>query len=147
MKKFLAVLFSVVILATFMAVPALAANSPSGEVIYKVEIKGQDKTIEVQAGKEFKLVKSDNVNTFTGWVIEGKYKIVSGTVASDTFVIIPESDLKVSETYKETTTETEKEENDSSTSDQTGNGALMLTVLLTAGAFVGMMATKKAVRA
>ena len=146
MKKFLAILFSVVILATFMAVPALAADSPSGKVIYKVEIKGQSTVNNVEAGKEITLVKTDKDKTFTGWVIEGEYKIVSGTKDSDTFVIIPLSDLKITETYKEDTTTPPATENESNKAPQTGNGTLMVTILLTAGAFVTMVATKKAVR-
>lgn len=147
MKKFLAVLFSVVILATFMAVPAFAADSPSGEVVYKVEIKGQDTAKEVVAGESITLVKGANDKEFAGWVITGKYDIVSGSLNSDTLVIIPLGDITVEETYKDATVDTEKEENDSDKAPQTGNGALMLTVLLTAGAFVAMVATKKAVRA
>ncbi|MBE6762033.1 MAG: hypothetical protein E7551_07070 [Ruminococcaceae bacterium] len=147
MKKFLAILFSVVILATFMAVPAFAAGSPEGDVIHKVEVIGKDdtKVHEVKEGDTIELTKSDE--NFEGWEIDGDYDIVSGTLTSDTIVIRPNSDLTVTELYKDTVVEDDKDENESDKAPTTGNGALMVTVLLTAGAFVAMVATKKAVRA
>lgn len=145
MKKFLAILFSVVILATFMAVPAFAEKSPEGEVFHKVEIKGGS-TVDVKDGDTVTLKVSDDEKEFEGWVITGDYEIVSGTLTSEELVIIPKGDLVVEETYKDVIAD-DKDENDSDKAPQTGNGALMVTVLLTAGAFVGMLATKKAVRA
>ena len=145
MKKFLAVLFSIVIFATFMAVPAFAEVSPEGEVVHKVEIKGGD-TVEVKDGDSIALKVSDNEKEFEGWVITGDYEIVSGSLSSEELVIIPKSDLVVEETYKDVVAD-DKDENDSDKAPQTGNGALMVTVLLTVGAFVAMVATKKAVRA
>ena len=152
MKKFLAVLFSVVILATFMAVPALAEKSPEGEVVHKVEITtnstGEDVTTthEVKDGETITLTKTEGSDyEFKGWVITGDYEIVSGTLTSDTIVIKPLGDITVEELYD---VETESgDPNDSDKAPQTGNGALMVTVLLTAGAIVAMVATKKAVRA
>lgn len=146
MKKFLAVLFSVVILATFMAVPAFAEQSPVGDVVHKVEIKGGD-TIEVKDGDSVTLKVTDEEKDFEGWVITGDYDIVSGTLTSTELVIIPKSDLVVEEKYKDAPVDTDKDENESDKAPQTGNTALMVTVLLTAGAFVTMIATKKAVRA
>ena len=145
MKKLLAILFSVVILATFMAVPAFADQSPEGEVIHKVEISGGE-TVEVKDGETITLEKSDNDVEFEGWVITGKYEIVSGTLTSDKLVIRPLGDVTVEENYKDVVAD-DKDDNDSDKAPQTGNGALMVTVLLTAGAFVAMVATKKAVRA
>lgn len=146
MKKFLAVLFSVVILATFMAVPALAEVSPEGDVFHKVEITGGD-TIKVKDGDTVELKVRDDEKEFERWDITGEYDIISGTLTSDTIVILPKSDLVVTEIYKDAVVEDDKDENESDKAPQTGNGALMVTVLLTAGAFVAMVATKKAVRA
>lgn len=146
MKKFLAVLFSVVLLATFMAVSASAAvPSPSGDVYHKVEIKGGE-TVSVKDGDQYKLEATDDEKDFEGWEITGDYEIVSGTLTSKELVILPKSDLVVEAKYKDVVVE-DKEENDSDKAPQTGNGALMLTVVLTAGAFVTMVATKKAVKA
>ena len=146
MKKFLAVLFSVVIIATFMAVPAFAEKSPEGEVIHTVEMPDGEK-VAVNDGDTVELKVSDEDKEFEGWVITGDYDIVSGTLTSDELVIRPKSDLIIAEKYKDTVIEDDKDENESDKAPQTGNGLLMVTVLLTAGAFVGMVATKKAVRA
>lgn len=146
MKKFLAVLFSVVILATFMAVPAFAEGSPEGEVIFTVEMPNGEK-VAVTEGGTLTLKVSDTEKEFKGWVITGEYDIVSGTLTSAELVILPKGDITVEETYKDAVLDDEKDENDSDKAPQTGNGALMVTVLLTAGAFVAMLATKKAVRA
>ena len=143
MKKFLAILFSVVILATFMAVPAFAEQSPEGEVIHKVELPGGD-TAEVKDGDTITLEKSDE--GFEGWEITGEYEIVSGSLTSDKIVILPKGDIVVKEIIKDVVEE-DKDENESDKAPQTGNGALMVTVMLTAGAFVAMVVTKKAVRA
>jgi len=152
MKKLLAIVFSVVILAAFMAVPALAEGSPVGEVVHKVEVTsnstGEDvtTTYEVKDGETITLTKTEGSDyEFKGWVITGEYEIVSGDVNSDEIVIKPLSDIKVLESYD---VETEPSDpNDSDKAPQTGNSALVVTVLLTAGAFVAMVATKKAVRA
>ena len=146
MKKLLAILFSVVILATFMAVPAFADQSPEGEVIHKVEISGGE-TVEVKDGDTITLEKSDSELEFEGWEITGKYEIVSGSLTSDKIVIRPLGDITVEENYKDVVDDDDKNENESDKAPTTGNGALMVTVLLTAGAFVAMVATKKAVRA
>lgn len=147
MKKFLAVLFSVVILATFMAVPTFAEQSPEGEVIFTVEMPDGER-LAINGGDSITLKASDNEKEFDCWVITGNYEIVSGTVNSKEFVIVPKSDLTVEEKYKDTVVEDEdKDENESDKAPQTGNGVLMVTVLLTAVAFVGVVATKKAVRA
>lgn len=152
MKKFLAILFSIVILATFMAVPAFAESSPVGKVVHKIEVisnaTGEDvtTTYEVEDGDTITFTKTDGSDyEFKGWVITGDYEIVSGDLNSDELVVKPLSDLKVVESYD---VETEPSDpNDSDKAPQTGNGALMVTVLLTAGAFVAMLATKKTVRA
>lgn len=146
MKKFLAVLFSVVILATFMAVPTFAASSPEGEVIHTVKMPDGE-IVAVKDGDTVTLKVSDDEKEFEGWVITGEYDIISGTVTSDEIVILPKGDLVIEEKYKDTVIEDNKDENESDKAPQTGNGVLMVTVLLTAGAFVGMVATKKAVRA
>lgn len=150
MKKFLAVLFSVVILATFMAVPAFAAVSPEGEVVHTVELPSGD-TVEVADGDTITLEKEDNGYEFTGWVIEGEYEIVSGDLTSDNLVIRPLSDLVVEATYDSgdenlEDDDVEVDENESDKAPQTGNGTIVLVTLLTAGAFVAMVATRKAVR-
>ncbi|MBQ3088245.1 MAG: hypothetical protein IJC36_01290 [Clostridia bacterium] len=150
MKKFLAVLFSVVILATFMAVPTLALDSPGGKVIHTVEITtivdGEEVTTteDVEDGDTITLTLDDN----TGWEITGDYEIVSGTLTSDTLVIRPLGDLVVEAVYDDTDLEggEDTEENDSDKAPQTGNNAIMMVVLVTAGAFVAMVATRKAVR-
>lgn len=146
MKKFLAILFSVVIIATFMAVPAFAEVSPEGEVVHKVEIKGGD-TQQVKDGESVTLKVEDDDKDFEKWVIIGEYKIVSGDLNSKELVIIPESDLVVEKVFKTPAADEDKEENKSDTSAPTGNGTLMVTVLLTAGAFVAMVASKKSVKA
>ena len=146
MKKLLAILFSVVILATFMAVPAFADQSPEGEVIHKVEISGGE-TVEVKDGDTITLEKSDSELEFEGWEITGEYEIVSGSLTSDESVIRLLGDITVEENYKDVVDDDDKDENESDKAPTTGNGVLMVTVLLTAGAFVAMVATKKAVRA
>lgn len=146
MKKFLAVLFSMIILAVFMAVPAFAAGSPEGEIIFTVEMPDGEK-ISVTEGETVTLEVSDTEKEFEGWKITGEYDIVSGTLTSAKLVITPKSDLTVEETYADTIIQEDKNENESDKAPQTGNGVLMVTVLLTAAAFVGMVATKKAVKA
>lgn len=82
MRKFLAILFSIVILATLLAVPAFAAVSPEGD-------------------------------------------------------IIEDDDVVVDDTDK----------NESDKAPQTGDDAVMMVAFLTAGAFVTMAVTRKAIKA
>ncbi len=82
MRKFLAILFSIVILATLLAVPAFAAVSPEGD-------------------------------------------------------IIEDEDIVVDDTDK----------NESDKAPQTGDDAVMMVAFLTAGAFVTMAVTRKAIKA
>lgn len=146
MKKFLAILFSVVIIATFMAVPAFAEVSPEGEVIYNVEM-GDGEKVAVSEGDTITLKVSDPDADFEGWDIEGKYEIVSGDLTSDVLVIRPLSDIVVKEVYADAEDDVVTDENESDKAPQTGNNTIMLVTLLTAGAFVAMVATRKAVRA
>ena len=144
MKKFLAMLISIVILSTFMVIPTFAEKSPEGDVFHKVVIKDGE-TITVKDGENVQLIAKDNVE-FIGWEIIGEYEIISGSLTSKNLVIRPLSDLIVEGKYKDVAEE-DKEENESDKAPQTGNGVLMITVLLTAAAFVTMVATKKSVKA
>lgn len=155
MKKFLAIMFSVLILATFMAVPAFAAGSPSGELVYKVTVESFSSGTAssgnyVVEGDTIRLTVSDKSDyTFTGWVIDGvegvDYEIVSGDLNSKELVIRPLADISVEESYDVKGSAGEGTTNDSDKAPQTGNGALALAVLCTAGAFVVMVASKKRV--
>ena len=158
MKKFLAILFSVVILATFMAMPAFAAKSPEGELVYKVNFtsyasgKGQASSYEVD-GDTIIFTASDSKYTFKGWIINGvegvDYEIVSGDLNSETLVIRPLSDVDVKEVFDVPglVLDEEGNQNGSDTAPQTGNGMLAVVSFLTAGAFAAMIVTKKSVRA
>ncbi len=158
MKKLLAVLFCVVILATCMAVPAFAADSPGAKPVYKVEVESfssgssTSNVTTVVEGDTVKLtVDANSKHTFTGWVIEGvegvDYEIVSGSLTSETIVIRPLTDLKIEEAYDVPGSAGEGTTNDSDKAPETGNSALALAVLAVAGAFVVMVSTKKAVKA
>lgn len=158
MKKLLAVLFCVAILATCMAVPAFAEGSPSGKPVYKVEVESfasgssTSNVHTVVEGDTVKLTTDENSkHTFTGWVIEGvegvDYEIVSGSLKSETIVIRPLADIKVEESYDVKGSAGEGTTNDSDKAPETGNSALALAVLAVAGAFVVMVSTKKAVKA
>ena len=144
MKKFLAMVVSVVLLATFMVVPALAEKSPEGEVFHKVEIKGGEIVI-VKDGETVEVTAKDDIE-FIGWEIIGEYEIISGSLTSKNIVVRPLSDIVIEGKYKGVVEE-DKEENESDKAPQTGNNLLMATVLLTAAAFVTMVATKKSVKA
>lgn len=164
MKKFLAILFSVVILATFMAIPAFAAKSPEGELVYKVNFtsyasgKGQASSYEVD-GDTIILTAADSKYAFKGWIINGvegvDYEIVSGDLNSETLVIRPLADVDVKEVFdvpglvldEEGNPVEEGNKNDSDKAPQTGNGMLAVVSFLTAGAFAAMIVTKKSVRA
>lgn len=152
MKKLLAIVFSVVILATFMAVPAFAAESPEGELVFKVDVESfssgtSSKGNYVVEGDTIRLtISEDSDYDFTGWVIEGKYEIVSGSLDSKELVIRPLSDVSIVESY-DVETAPDGDKNDSDKAPQTGNTALVLLSVITAGAFVAMVSTRKAVKA
>lgn len=117
MKKLIAVFIMAMVFVAACAFPVHAADSPSGESGYKIDltsfasgaavssvsytVKGD--TIELHAS-------SDSQYIFTGWYIEGEYEVVSETVkpmAARTvkvekaaeLVIRPLSDLVIEESY------------------------------------------------
>ncbi|MEE1026689.1 MAG: hypothetical protein U0L55_06775, partial [Acutalibacteraceae bacterium] len=164
MKKFLAILFSVVILATFMAMPAFAAKSPEGELVHKVTFtsyasgKGEASNYKVD-GDTIIFTSSDSEYAFKGWIINGvegvDYEIVSGDLNSETLVIRPLSSVDVKEVFdvpglvldEEGNVVDDGNKNDSDKAPQTGNGMLAVVSLLTAGAFTAMIVTRKSARA
>lgn len=149
MKKFLAVIFAVVILATFMAVPAMAADSPSGEVVFKVEVnsfstgKVSNGNYTTEGDTIRLTVAEDSDYTFTGWVIEGKYEIVSGDLKSKELVIRPLSDVKVEESYDVKGSAGFGTTNDSDKAPDTGVALPVVAFVALAGAFTVMVVSKK----
>ena len=158
MKKFMAILLTVmVIVASFATVTAFAVDSPEGTTVYKIEVVSYSTgsqeigTYTTLADGSVKLVRNNSEYTFTGWKISGvegvNYKIVSGNLLADELVIMPLSDIKIEETYKIAATDKDEptgDKNDSTEAPLTGNNALAIVSLLTAAAFVGTVATKKA---
>lgn len=152
MKKFLAVLSIVLVLVSVFAFAASAADSKSGSLLYKVTVvsyKAGSKTTGdyIENGDTITLTASDSKYTFTGWVIDGKYEIVSGSLKSKTLTVRPLSDLLVEESYNVQGSKGYVNSNNSSKSPKTGNNALAGAVVLTAGAFVVMAASKKRIAA
>lgn len=153
MKKILAVVFVVAILATFLTIPTFAAKSAEGELVYKVEVNSfssgtSSKGNYVVEGDTIRLTIADDSDyTFTGWVIEGKYEIVSGDLNSKELVIRPLSDIEVEESYDVKGSAGEGTTNDSDKAPETGNNALAVLFVVTAGAFVTMVALRKSVKA
>lgn len=158
MKKVLAVLLTAMVLvASFATVTAFAADSPEGTVAYKIEVVSYSEGVQATgtyttlADGSIKLVRGESNYKFTGWQISGvagvDYKIVSGSLYSDELIIIPLSNVKIIETYDVAVADKDEatgDKNDSSEAPLTGNNALASVSLLTALAFVGTVATKKA---
>ncbi len=157
MKKFLAILFSLVVLMTFMAIPTFAVNSPSGSLVYDVDVESFSTgsatvgSYKVDGDTIILTAAKDSKHTFTGWVISGKegvdYVIVSGSLDSKELVIRPLADLKIEESYDVKGSAGYGQSNDSDKAPQTGNNTLMVVTLLTGAAFVAMVSTRKAVKA
>ena len=130
MKRIISVALALVMIFALAATFA-AKDSPSGDEYYlitvtyepsdgslgtakgdkdkvKVGSEGDDSTVTLTAEKK-------NNGEFTGWTIDGKYEIVSGSLTSETLVIRPLSDIKAVAKFTKPGTP------DSSSSKQSGN--------------------------
>ena len=152
MKKLFAVFASILLLVAAcaaLAVPAFAADSPSGELVYKVDVVSfgtgsQAAGNYVVSGDTIKLSAGKNSQyAFTGWVIEGKYEIVSGSLTSTELVIRPLSDVKIEESYDVQGSQGYGKSNTSDKAPQTGDTVFGLAALLTVGALAVALYSKK----
>ena len=106
MKKVIAIL-AAVLLIVVSSVTAFAEVSPTAPVKYKVEVEAKtggtasSNTQVIQIGDQVILIASpDSDYEFTGWVIDGKYEIISGDLNSPYLVIKGESDIKAIASFK-----------------------------------------------
>jgi hypothetical protein len=152
MKKLLAFICTLAIVAAG-AVTAFAADSPSGEVKYKVNFatyaSGSKKvsTNYTVEGDTIKFTASESQYTFEKWEISGDYEIVSGSLTSKTLVIRPKADVSVVELFKEVSTSGGSSSNTSDKSPTTGDAFSVfaaLIALISAGAFVVVKKNAKA---
>lgn len=105
---------TIMLVLAFSSVSVLAADSPVGSELNNVKLNGQSvgkkgsSTLKVnggtvkvsngaiEVGKKLTLVATANDgNTFSKWVIDGEYEIVSGDLESGKLVIIPKSDVSI----------------------------------------------------
>ena len=150
MKKVLALLFTLILLGS-VSVTAFAVDRPGGELLHKVEVTSYAtgtaaKGTYVAQGQNVKLTASESSKyIFTGWVIDGKYEIISGSLTSKELVIKPLSDIKIEESYNVKGSKGFGKTNDSSSAPRTGNEALVVTTIIALGALSVMYASKKRV--
>ena len=112
MKKVLSVLMAVLMLSAIFAVAVAAEDNPSPEPqnYYKVEITvdgngtaNGDPTTGEEGGTSKLVANPDPGSKFIGWVIEGDYEIVEGSLTSPVLVIKPKGTVKVIAKFEATT--------------------------------------------
>lgn len=108
MKKIISVLCALAVVISACAVfatPAFAKDSPGAEVKHNVTVvdystgKSTQKINAVVEGDTITLKATQSAYPFTGWVIDGKYEIVSGTLGSRKLVVRPLTDIIVEESF------------------------------------------------
>ncbi len=107
MKKLIAFL-TALLLVFSLAVTVSAAGSPQDKKEYKIthttNLDGAESTAsKVTEGETLKLTAKNDIQgySFVKWNIKGNYSIVSGTLNSAELVILPLSDITVTEVYEE----------------------------------------------
>ncbi len=165
MKKLVAMMLAITLLV-FSAIPVMAAKSPSADSYYDITVdgttvgKGGDSGIKidggsisistgvVEVGKEVTLtVNPNDGNSFTKWIIDGDYVIVSGSLTSGTITIIPKGDLDINAEFKTDSGKVIKpvsgDKDKSTTSPKTGAMAGTLVLGLLASGSVAVASRKK----
>ncbi len=142
MKKAVALFGSLFLILSFvclLAVPASAVKSPAGESVFQITVttffngvrEPGDYTMQ-DDGTILLTISPKGEYTFTGWMIDGDYEIVSGDLKSEKLVIRPLSDLKIEEAYNVKGSQGEIEnENDSDEAPVTGDLGMLSAALLT----------------
>lgn len=155
-----ALVLSFVLLCTFMATPALAAKSPEGELVYKIDVTSfatgnATPGRYIVEGDTVRLIAAEKSDyAFMGWHIEGEYEIVSGTLKSKVLVIRPLSDIKVEEMYNvkgslgyvepdDTPDKEPTKPNESPEAPQTSDNTLPFALMLVAVGVSAMLYSKK----
>lgn len=158
MKKMLAIVMMIVLVLA-MAVPAMAAKSPAGDTVHKVQsINGQGSKTEVNTVKIGDSVsfKSDpDKGKFDEWKIylpDGKTEAIAGkhytlgegqNLSSSTIVLFPLADLIITGNYGGTITDIEIGQNGEVSSPQTGDATVVLLSAVMMLAVAGMVVLKK----
>ncbi len=156
--KFKLLIATIIAVLAFSSISVMAADSPQGSELNNIKINGQSVgkkgasnikvnggTVKVsngaiEVGKKVTLTaKATDGNTFTKWIIDGEYTIVSGDLESGTLVIIPKSDVSIKTVFADSNgneltgpVEEDEESTDSSTkSPKTGvaTGMILLALL------------------
>lgn len=133
---------------------AESVQSPTAPVVYQVTVNQPDKSngsvarVDNADGTVTLTVSPEDVATFTKWVLEGDYEIVSGSLTDTTITIKPKADNVVVNTEfkgEEPTTAAEEttvpsdapaDDNGSGTSPETGApvAAVVVTLAVALGA-------------
>lgn len=145
---------TIIAVLAFSSMSVMAADSPQGSQLNNIKVNGQSVgkkgssnlkvnggTVKVsggaiEVGKKLTLkAKAADGNTFTKWVIEGEYTIVSGDLESETLVIIPKSDVSVKTVFtdsegNELTGPVEEKKDSSTKSPKTGVATGMVLLAL-----------------
>lgn len=120
MKKILTVVLVIALMSTF-CLAAFATNSPAGKTI-SVSAKGNG-SVQKVANSDGTITltgKSNAGDTFIGWLIEGDYEIVSGSLKSPVLVVKLASNATAVATFTGTISET---------SPKTGNDLVPFAVV------------------
>ncbi|MDO4743106.1 MAG: hypothetical protein Q4B04_03610 [bacterium] len=120
MKKILTVVLVIALMSTF-CLAAFAVESPTGTTI-TVSAKGNG-SVEKTANSDgtFTLTAKNNTgDSFVGWLIDGDYEIVSGSLKSPVIVIKLASNATAVATFTGSISET---------SPQTGNNVIPFAVI------------------
>ena len=132
---------------------AESVQSPTAPVVYEVVVNQPDKNvgsvsrIDNADGTITFTVSAEDEATFTKWVLEGDYEIVSGSLTSKTITIRPKADnVKVDTVFngEETTTAaTSGDSNGSATSPETGAPVAAVAVVLATAMGAAFVAKKQ----
>ncbi len=137
MKKIIALALALVLMLA-ISVPVFAEDSPEnpGEK-FNVTVNGSHASYTKNEDGTITFT-TDDESAFKGWVIEGKYEIVSGSLDSPTLVVRPLSDLKA-------TLNGEKVPSGDDKSPATGNNPAVFAILALCSLAGAAYATKRAV--
>lgn len=139
---------------------AESVQSPTAPVVYEVVVNQPDKNVgsvnrvDNADGTITFTVSAEDEATFTKWVLEGDYEIVSGSLTSKTITIRPKADnVKVNTVFngEETTTAaadtttaaTSGDSNGSATSPETGAPVAAVAVVLATAMGAAFVAKKQ----
>lgn len=146
MKRVISLMVALLLAVSFSAV-SFAAVSPKGETKYEVTVEsnkgGSIKDLYEKTENDDGTVTLEHISNdkFLRWEINGKYDLVDGNLKSDYIVIRPHEDLVAKMVFA--LSDKEGKDDDGSKSPETGNSALPLMAVVTVGAGIAAVISKK----